>query len=120
MFTIEQLVAQAKQDGASDIHLICGLPPKYRVSGHLENMSDIPLSAEDCILYAKTLAGKEYSVFEEAGELDTAESYAAYLESAEIKPDAKTCRESVTEFELNHTFEKMCGDIKALYDACID
>lgn len=76
MFTIEQLVAQAKQDGASDIHLICGLPPKYRVSGHLENMSDIPLSAEDCILYAKTLAGKEYSVFEEAGELDTAESYA--------------------------------------------
>ncbi|MBO5574229.1 MAG: PilT/PilU family type 4a pilus ATPase [Clostridium sp.] len=76
MFTIEQLVAQAKQDGASDIHLICGLPPKYRVSGHLENMSDIPLSAEDCILYAKTLAGKEYAVFEEAGELDTAESYA--------------------------------------------
>ena len=76
MFTIEQLVAQAKQDGASDIHLICGLPPKYRVSGRLENMSDIPLSAEDCILYAKTLAGKEYAVFEEAGELDTAESYA--------------------------------------------
>lgn len=76
MFTIEQLVTQAKQDGASDIHLICGLPPKYRVSGHLENMSDIPLSAEDCMSYAKTLAGKEYSVFEEAGELDTAESYA--------------------------------------------
>lgn len=35
-------------------------------------------------------------------------------------PDAKTCRESVTEFELNHAFEKMCGDIKALYDECID
>lgn len=52
--------------------------------------------------------------------VDTAESYAAYLESAEIKPDAKTCRESVTEFELNYTFEKMCGDIKALYDVCID
>ena len=76
MFTIEQLAAQAKQDGASDIHLICGLPPKYRVSGHLENMNDLPLSAEDCVEYARTLAGKEFPVFEEVGELDTAASYA--------------------------------------------
>ena len=29
MITIDGLVAQAKQDGASDIHIICGLPPKY-------------------------------------------------------------------------------------------
>ena len=28
MITIEGLVAQARQDGASDIHIICGLPPQ--------------------------------------------------------------------------------------------
>ena len=44
MMTVDELVAKAKQDGGSDIHLICGLPPKYRVSGGLENMSDEPLT----------------------------------------------------------------------------
>ena len=37
--TIEQLVVKARQDGASDIHLICGLPPKYRKDGQLEDMT---------------------------------------------------------------------------------
>ena len=41
MYSIDQLVYKAKQDGASDIHLIAGLPPKYRVSGGLENMSAV-------------------------------------------------------------------------------
>ena len=48
MMTVDELVARARQDGGSDIHLICGLPPKYRVSGGLENMSDEPLTREDC------------------------------------------------------------------------
>ena len=30
--TIEQLVVKAREDHASDIHLICGLPPKVRYS----------------------------------------------------------------------------------------
>ena len=59
MFTIEQLVERAKNEGASDIHLICGLPPKYRLSGQLENMTQTPLTKEDCIAYAKELAGGE-------------------------------------------------------------
>ena len=57
MYSIEQLVAKAKADGASDIHLICNLPPKYRKDGVLQNMTDQPLTAEDCIAYAKDLAG---------------------------------------------------------------
>ena len=76
MFTIEQLVERAKAEGASDIHLICGLPPKYRVSGQLENMTDIRLTEEDCIAYAKELAGTAYSVYEEVGELDAADTIA--------------------------------------------
>ena len=31
-------------------------------------------------------------------------------------PDAKVCRESVLKFEMNHTFEKLYGDIKDLYE----
>ena len=43
--TIEQMVVKAREDHASDIHLICALPPKYRKDGQLENMSDTPLTA---------------------------------------------------------------------------
>lgn len=78
MITIEQLVYKAKQDGASDIHLICNLPPKYRKDGVLENMTDQPLTADDCVQYAKFLAGNEkaYNEYVRTGELDAAETYA--------------------------------------------
>ena len=77
MFTIEELVLQAREDGASDIHLIYNLPPKYRKDGALVNMDDTPLTAEDCISYAKALAGTEaaYEEFERVGELDAAETF---------------------------------------------
>lgn len=74
--TVDELVARAKTDGASDIHLICGLPPKYRLDGRLENMSDEPLSKEDCVSFAKELAGDSYAEFDEVGELDLAGNYA--------------------------------------------
>ena len=78
MYSIEELVYKAKQDGASDIHLICDLPPKYRVDGVLENMSDQPLTADECVQYAKDLARTEtaYEIYEKTGELDAAETYA--------------------------------------------
>ena len=46
---MNELVAKAKNDGGSDIHLICGLPPKYRVDGELRDMTDEPLTKEDCV-----------------------------------------------------------------------
>ncbi len=76
MMTVEELVKKAREDGASDIHLICGLPPKYRRSGHLENMSEEELSFEDCVDAARWLAGKFYDDFEKEGELDSAGTYA--------------------------------------------
>ncbi len=78
MYTIEQLVAKAKADGASDIHLICGLPPKYRVDGDLKSMTDTPLTAEECVAYAKEQARtpEAYAEFERVGELDAAYTYA--------------------------------------------
>ena len=74
--TIEQLVAAAKADGASDIHLICGIPPKYRLNGRLENMAQARLSQEECFAFARELAGVRYPEFEKTGELDAAQTFA--------------------------------------------
>ena len=76
MATIEELVKKAREDGASDIHLICGLPPKYRLSGALKDMADGPLSEEDCVSLARRLAGREWDAFLETGELDSSETIA--------------------------------------------
>ncbi len=76
MLTIDEMVAKAKADGASDIHLICGLPPKYRVSGSLENLIDDVMTPDDCIAAARFLCGDRYDEFDEIGELDAAETYA--------------------------------------------
>ena len=76
MRTVEELVAQAKSTGASDVHLICGLPPKCRLDGQLENRAEEVLSQEDCVAVAKELAGSRYGELEETGELDLAGTFA--------------------------------------------
>ena len=76
MMTVDELVAMAKRDQASDIHVICGLPPKYRKDGQLENMSDEVMTPEDCEAFARSLAGEAYKEMEEIGELDLAATYA--------------------------------------------
>ncbi|WP_024866592.1 type IV pilus twitching motility protein PilT [Butyrivibrio sp. FCS014] len=78
MTDIEQLVKRAKEEGASDIHIVCGLPPKYRKSGDLENMEDTPVTEEDCISLAKKLAKTEkyFNELMTTGELDAADSFA--------------------------------------------
>jgi twitching motility protein PilT len=78
MITIDGLVAQAKQDGASDIHIICGLPPKYRKDGQIENMCDEVLDEKECRRLARDLAGSDaaFEEFMRVGELDAAETFA--------------------------------------------
>ena len=78
MMTVEQLVAKARADHASDIHLIYGLPPKYRKDGQLEDMDSTPLSADDCIAIAKVLSGtpEAYAEYQRTGELDAAATFA--------------------------------------------
>ncbi|WP_026498531.1 type IV pilus twitching motility protein PilT [Butyrivibrio sp. WCD2001] len=78
MRSIDELVAKAKAEGASDIHIICGLPPKYRKSGDLENMEDMPVTKEECISLAKQLAKTDEAFNElmETGELDAADTFA--------------------------------------------
>ncbi len=75
MMTVEDLVRKAREDGASDIHIICGLPPKYRRSGRLESMSEEELGYEECLDAARWLAGNAYEEFDRVGELDLAGTY---------------------------------------------
>ncbi len=74
MINIEHLITQASEAGASDIHLIAGLPPKYRLSGALQNMNGEILSREECVSYAMELAGNEWKSYEDTGELDASET----------------------------------------------
>ena len=78
LLSIEELVAKAKADGGSDVHLICNLPPKYRKDGVIQDMTSLPLTEQNCVDYAKRLAGNErrYREFDEVGELDASETIA--------------------------------------------
>ena len=74
MINIEHFITQASEAGASDIHLIAGLPPKYRLSGALQNMNGEILSREECVSYAMELAGNDWKSYEDTGELDASET----------------------------------------------
>ena len=68
---IEELIRQAADANASDIHLICGLPPKYRVAGRLLSMREGVLTRQDCEEFARELAGTDFERLWEVGELDS-------------------------------------------------
>ncbi|MEY8354659.1 PilT/PilU family type 4a pilus ATPase [Lachnospiraceae bacterium 54-53] len=69
---IKELVGQAARDGASDIHLICGLPPKYRIAGQLFSMRDQVLTGQDCEELARQMTGKSYERLMGGDEVDAA------------------------------------------------
>ena len=74
MYNIEELTRQAKMCGASDIHLVYGLPPKHRVDGQLENMGGECLTEKDCIELCKWLSGDLFESLSHTGELDFAKN----------------------------------------------
>ena len=45
---IEDLMEQLIEMGGSDLHLSAGLPPYFRLSGHLTPIGDEPLTSEQC------------------------------------------------------------------------
>lgn len=76
--TVEELVAKAKRDGASDIHLVLGLPPKYRKNGQVVDMDSEIMTMDDCIAVARWLSGNEenFQKLMREGELDAAGTFA--------------------------------------------
>ena len=68
---IDLLISRAAGVGASDLHLICGLPPQYRIEGALQpDPKLLPLTAQDCEDLAQQLAGLRFGRLENKGELD--------------------------------------------------
>ena len=74
---VEHIIDMARQAGASDVHLVCGLPVKFRLAGRLENAGvdgDAPLSHDDCEQLARRLAGDDFDRIQRIGELATSAS----------------------------------------------
>lgn len=53
MYRIEELITIASEKGASDVHLIAGLPPKCRIDGLITNLTEETLTHEDCEEYGR-------------------------------------------------------------------
>ena len=76
---VEQIIDLAHQVNASDVHLVCGLPVKFRVGGHLMDAGidgDAPLSHDDCEQLGRELAGGDFDRIKRIGELDRADTIA--------------------------------------------
>ena len=70
---VEEIVRQADQLGASDVHLIKGLPPYFRVVGRLVPQREgRPLTEDDCDRAAAQLAGYQLEQLKAVGEVDLA------------------------------------------------
>ncbi len=57
MRTIDDLLREAKEAGASDIHVTAQRPPYFRVDGVLHNVGDEPLSVEEAKSMMEALLG---------------------------------------------------------------
>lgn len=85
MVELWQIIEYAKngtqnESGASDIHLVYGLPPRMRRDGSLVSMPGVaPLGDDECVAYATDLIGEEkFLELQQAkgGEVDLSKSYA--------------------------------------------
>ena len=70
--TVDELVARAQRDGASDVHLVQGLSPRYRVDGEIREMGGEALTERQCEDFARALAGAEFDRAQTVGEADLA------------------------------------------------
>lgn len=70
--SIHDYIETAKKNRASDLHLVCDLPPKCRVDGEIRDLDSVPLTASQCMAFARELAGDQFSELERVGELDMA------------------------------------------------
>lgn len=75
MVTIDQILAQAKEMGASDIHITVGLPPRVRYHGGLVNLNYPALMPEDTEkLILPMMTERLFEIFKKEGEVDFAYS----------------------------------------------
>lgn len=79
MIFSEGIIKEAHKAGASDVHLVCGLPVKFRIDGKLVDGAfdgNEVLTHETCEILARELAGSAYEGIAEKGEYDGARTLA--------------------------------------------
>ncbi len=74
--TIQQLLAVMKAHGASDLHLKAGMPPVYRIGGHLRSVASLPALPGQEIerLMTPIIPPARRAHYDEYGDLDFAAS----------------------------------------------
>lgn len=71
MPTIDDILKEAKEAAASDVHLTAGVPPKMRVNGKLLTMKFPPLLPADTLdILLRMTSEEQREQFEEKGEYD--------------------------------------------------
>ena len=69
---IENIISKASEAKASDIHIVVGIPVRFRVDGELVNMDDHIVTAEESENYARELGDEAFRTTKEVGEADLA------------------------------------------------
>ena len=69
---IEYIISKAAEAKASDIHIVCGIPVRFRVDGELKNMDDHIMTKEECEACAKEFGEEAFRITKEVGEADLA------------------------------------------------
>ena len=72
---MDDWIARAQQERVSDVHIVAGLPVRGRVDGRLLDLTETPMSWEDCENVGRELAGSRFSEIERMGEVDLAKSF---------------------------------------------
>ena len=75
MSVLDDWIARAQQERVSDVHIVAGLPVRGRVDGRLLDLTETPMSWEDCENVGRELAGSRFSEIERMGEVDLAKSF---------------------------------------------
>lgn len=75
MSVLDDWIARAQQERVSDVHIVAGLPVRGRVDGRLLDLTETPMSWEDCENVGRELADSRFSEIERMGEVDLAKSF---------------------------------------------
>ena len=75
MSVLDDWIARAQQERVSDVHIVAGLPVRGRVDGRHLDLTETPMSWEDCENVGRELAGSRFSEIERMGEVDLAKSF---------------------------------------------
>ncbi|NLU25175.1 MAG: PilT/PilU family type 4a pilus ATPase [Clostridiales bacterium] len=70
--SIREIVAGARAKNASDVHIVCGIPVRYRINGSLVSLDEEILTEKDCIRIANELTDGQYEEVAAKGEMDFA------------------------------------------------